>query len=95
VAIDYAGGRPAVAIRLQELFGLDVHPTVGPDAEPLVLTLLSPAGRPVQTTADLPGFWRSSYVDVRREMRGRYPRHPWPEAPWAALPTTRAKPRRR
>jgi ATP-dependent helicase HrpB len=95
VGIDYAGGRPAVAIRLQELFGLDVHPTVGPDAEPLVLTLLSPAGRPVQTTADLPGFWRSSYVDVRREMRGRYPRHPWPEAPWAALPTTRAKPRRR
>ncbi|MEO1613430.1 MAG: ATP-dependent helicase C-terminal domain-containing protein, partial [Pseudomonadota bacterium] len=89
--IDYGGERPSVDVRLQELFGLDAHPTVA--GEPLTLTLLSPARRPVQTTADLPGFWRSSYADVRKDMRGRYPKHPWPEDPRAAPPTTRAKPR--
>ncbi len=66
------------------MFGLTRHPTVGADAVPLVIELLSPAQRPVQTTADLPGFWASSYADVRRDLRGRYPRHPWPEDPAAA-----------
>ena len=75
------------------MFGVTRHPTVGADAVPLVVELLSPAGRPVQTTADLPGFWRTSYADVRRDLRGRYPRHPWPEDPAAAEPTRRAKPR--
>ena len=89
--IDYSGDRLSVAVRLQELFGLDRHPEAG--GEPLVIELLSPAGRPVQTTADLPGFWRSSYADVRKDMRGRYPKHPWPEDPLAAAPTRRAKPR--
>ncbi|HLS58445.1 MAG TPA: ATP-dependent helicase HrpB [Paracoccaceae bacterium] len=89
------GEQPSVSVRLQELFGLTEHPTVGPERTPLLLHLLSPAGRPVQTTADLPGFWASSYRDVRRDMRGRYPRHPWPEDPTAAEPTRRAKPRGR
>jgi ATP-dependent helicase HrpB len=80
-----------VEIRVQEVFGLDVHPLVG--GRPLVLALLSPARRPIQMTKDLPGFWRGSWKDVRAEMRGRYPKHPWPEAPQAADPTTRAKPR--
>ncbi|WP_290742606.1 ATP-dependent helicase HrpB [Amaricoccus sp.] len=91
--VDYGGAAPSVAVRLQEMFGLTIHPTVGPGRTPLVLELLSPAQRPVQTTADLPGFWASSYADVRRELRGRYPRHPWPEDPAAAAPTRRAKPR--
>lgn len=90
--IDYeAEGGPRVEIRVQEVFGLDVHPLVG--GRPLVLALLSPARRPIQMTKDLPGFWRGSWKDVRAEMRGRYPKHPWPEAPQAADPTTRAKPR--
>ena len=75
------------------MFGTAPHPTVGPRGAPLVVELLSPAQRPVQTTADLPGFWANSYADVRRDMRGRYPRHPWPEDPAAADPTRRAKPR--
>ncbi|WP_112322241.1 ATP-dependent helicase HrpB [Oceanibium sediminis] len=91
--IDYSGEQPAVEVRLQELFGLDRHPVVGPDRVPLQITLLSPGGKPVQTTSDLPGFWRSSYADVRKDMRGRYPRHPWPEDPASAPPTRRAKPR--
>ena len=93
LAIDYGAAAPTVSVRLQEMFGLTRHPTVGTDAVPLVVELLSPAGRPVQTTADLPGFWRTSYADVRRDLRGRYPRHPWPEDPAAAAPTRRAKPR--
>jgi ATP-dependent helicase HrpB len=91
--IDYSGAAPRVSVRLQELFGMTEHPTVGPERIPLVIELLSPAQRPVQTTADLPGFWRTSYADVRRDLRGRYPRHPWPEDPAAAEPTRRAKPR--
>ena len=78
---------------MQELFGLGVHPSVGEGRVPLTLALLSPAHRPVQVTRDLPGFWRGSYAAVRTEMKGRYPRHPWPEDPLAAPPTTRAKPR--
>ncbi|WP_296166277.1 ATP-dependent helicase HrpB [uncultured Brevundimonas sp.] len=93
-AIDYAAeGGPRVDIRVQELFGVTVHPTVGGGAVPLTLALLSPARRPVQVTRDLPGFWAGSWAAVRAEMRGRYPRHPWPEDPAAAQATSRAKPR--
>ena len=92
-AIDYSGERPEIAVRVQELFGLDTHPSVGGGSIPLTVTLLSPAQQPVQTTGDLPGFWRTSYADVRKDMRAKYPRHPWPEAPWEAEPTRRAKPR--
>lgn len=96
VPIDYASeGGPKIAIRVQELFGLDRHPTVAKGKVPLAIELLSPAHRPVQTTRDLPGFWRGSYAAVRAEMRGRYPKHPWPEDPIAAAPTRRAKPRKR
>ena len=94
VAIDYeAEGGPKIAIRVQELFGLTQHPAIAGGRVPLVIELLSPAHRPVQTTRDLPGFWRGSYAAVRADMRGRYPKHPWPEDPAAAPPTRRAKPR--
>jgi ATP-dependent helicase HrpB len=92
--IDYeAEGGPKIAIRVQELFGLDRHPAIAGGRIPLVIELLSPAHRPVQTTRDLPGFWRGSYAAVRTEMRGRYPRHPWPDDPLSAPATRRAKPR--
>ena len=91
VPIDYSGAVPEVSLRLQEVFGVTRHPTLG--GTPLKMTLLSPAGRPVQVTDDLPGFWANSYADVRKDMRGRYPRHPWPEDPTEAAPTLRAKPR--
>ena len=95
VPIDYeAEGGPKIAIRVQELFGLDRHPTIAGGKIALVIDLLSPAHRPVQTTRDLPGFWRGSYAAVRTEMRGRYPRHPWPDDPIAAPATRRAKPRK-
>jgi ATP-dependent helicase HrpB len=94
LAIDYEGEQgPTIAVRLQELFGLTTHPSVAKGAVPLVLELLSPAHRPVQVTRDLPGFWRGSYAAVRSELRGRYPRHPWPENPASAVPTRRVKPR--
>jgi ATP-dependent helicase HrpB len=93
VPIDYAGEAPSIALRLQELFGANTHPTVGPKRLPLRITLLSPGQHPVQVTMDLPGFWAASYADVRKDMRGQYPRHPWPEDPTQADPTTRAKPR--
>jgi ATP-dependent RNA helicase HrpB len=94
VPIDYeAEEGPKLAIRVQELFGLARHPTIAGGRVPLVIELLSPAHRPVQVTRDLPGFWRGSYAAVRSEMRGRYPRHPWPEDPVAAPATRRAKPR--
>ncbi|MGD9536227.1 MAG: ATP-dependent helicase HrpB [Alphaproteobacteria bacterium] len=87
VAIDYAAeGGPAIAVRVQELFGLATHPTIAHGRVPLVIHLLSPARRPVQVTRDLPGFWRGSYRAVRAEMKGRYPKHPWPEDPLAAEP---------
>ncbi|GHA60529.1 DEAD/DEAH box helicase [Amylibacter ulvae] len=91
--VDYSADQPRIAVRLQELFGMTVHPTVGPDRLPLIIDLLSPARRVVQTTADLPNFWGTSYVDVRKDMRGRYPRHPWPEDPTVAEATKRVKPR--
>jgi ATP-dependent helicase HrpB len=94
VAIDYeAEAGPTISIRLQELFGLGIHPVIAGGRIPLVLELLSPGHKPVQITRDLPGFWRGSYAAVRAEMRGRYPRHPWPNDPLAAAPTRRAKPR--
>ncbi|WP_041797892.1 ATP-dependent helicase HrpB [Rhodopseudomonas palustris] len=92
--IDYAAEQgPTIAVRLQELFGLTTHPSVAGGKVPLVLELLSPAHRPVQVTRDLPGFWRGSYAAVRADLRGRYPRHPWPEDPAGAPPTRRAKPK--
>jgi ATP-dependent helicase HrpB len=94
LAIDYEAEQgPTIAVRLQELFGLKVHPSIAGGAVPLVLELLSPAQRPVQVTRDLPGFWRGSYAAVRTDLRGRYPRHPWPDDPATAAPTRRAKPR--
>jgi len=93
IPIDYGGEAPEISLRLQEMFGQTTHPSVG--RTPLRVTLLSPAGRPVQTTTDIPGFWATSYADVRKDMRGRYPRHPWPEDPTVADPTLRASRRRK
>ena len=93
-AIDYAAeGGPRLEARVQEFYGLAQHPMLAAGRVPLTLALLSPAHRPIQVTKDLPGFWRGSWKEVRTEMRGRYPRHLWPEDPSAAAPTTRAKPR--
>ncbi len=80
--IDYSSGRPVWPVRIQHLFGLDQHPTLGPQQQPVTIELLSPANRPAQVTTDLPGFWRGSYANVRADLRGRYPKHPWPERPW-------------
>jgi ATP-dependent helicase HrpB len=94
LTIDYAAdGGPRVEVRVQEVYGLAVHPTIAAGRVPLTLALLSPARRPIQLTKDLPGFWRGSWREVRKEMRGRYPKHLWPEDPVSAAPTTRAKPR--
>jgi ATP-dependent helicase HrpB len=94
LAIDYEAEQgPTIAVRLQELFGLNTHPSIAKGKVPLVLELLSPAQRPVQVTRDLPGFWHGSYAAVRTDLRGRYPRHPWPEDPASAMPTRRVKPR--
>ena len=94
IPVDYSDpSAPVLAVRLQELFGATTTPSVLDGRVPLVLHLLSPAHRPVQVTRDLPGFWRSSYADVRKDLRGRYPRHSWPEDPMTAQPTHRAKPR--
>jgi ATP-dependent helicase HrpB len=91
--VDYADpAGPSVELRVQEVFGLERHPTVGQGVS-LVLRLTSPAHRPVAVTRDLPGFWRGAWADVRKDMKARYPKHPWPEDPTAAAPTTRAKPR--
>jgi ATP-dependent helicase HrpB len=96
VPIDYeSDGAPKIAIRVQELFGLDRHPAIAGGRLPLTIELLSPAHRPVQVTRDLPTFWRGSYAAVKSDMRGRYPRHPWPDDPLAAPATKRAKPRGR
>ena len=93
VPIDYDGEAPGIEVRLQEMFGVTLHPVVGAARLPLRVTLLSPGQKPIQVTKDIPGFWRASYADVRRDMRGQYPRHPWPEDPTLAEPTLRAKPR--
>jgi ATP-dependent helicase HrpB len=92
--LDYAAEQgPTLSVKVQELYGLAHHPALAGGRVPIVLELLSPAGRPIQITRDLPGFWRGSWGDVRADMRGRYPKHLWPEDPAAALPTLRAKPR--
>jgi ATP-dependent helicase HrpB len=92
--IDYTDpAAPVLAVRLQEMFGARDTPRIAGGRVPLTLHLLSPAHRPVQVTRDLAGFWATSYFDVRKDLRGRYPRHPWPEDPLAAEPTRRAKPR--
>jgi ATP-dependent helicase HrpB len=94
LAIDYAAeAGPTISVKVQELFGLEAHPSVAAGKIPLVLELLSPAGRPIQVTRDLPAFWRGSWADVKKEMRGRYPKHVWPDDPARAAPTRRAKPR--
>jgi ATP-dependent helicase HrpB len=94
LAVDYgAEAGPTVSVRVQELYGLAIHPALAHGRIPVVLELLSPAHRPIQVTRDLPGFWKGSWAGVRAEMRGRYPRHLWPEDPAAAQATTRAKPR--
>ena len=89
-AIDYAGDdAPSVEVRVQALFGLDQHPMIG--TTPLLLKLTSPAGRPIQSTRDLPGFWRGSWADVAKEMKGRYPKHRWPDQPWTEKPSLKTK----
>lgn len=94
IPIDYAAeAGPSIELRVQELYGLDTHPAVANGRIPLTLVLLSPAHRPIQTTRDLPGFWRGSWKDVAKDMRGRYPRHLWPDDPASAQATTRARPR--
>jgi ATP-dependent helicase HrpB len=90
--IDYsASGGPTVEVRAQALFGLAEHPTVAGGQTPLILAITSPAGRPIQTTKDLPGFWAGSWRDVAKDMRGRYSKHPWPDDPASAPPTLRTK----
>ena len=91
IPIDYDAETPTIEARLQELFGVTRHPTAG--GRPLRITLLSPGQKPIAVTTDLPGFWAGGYAEVRKDMRGRYPRHPWPEDPTEADPTLRAKPR--
>lgn len=89
-AIDYTGDdAPSVEVRVQALFGLERHPMVGDT--PLLLKLTSPAGRPIQATRDLPGFWRGSWAEVRKDMKGRYPKHRWPEEPWTEAPSLKTK----
>jgi ATP-dependent helicase HrpB len=93
--LDYRDdGRVFAAVKLQEVFGLAETPVIGPERAPVVFELLAPNGRPVQTTSDLRSFWARGYPEVRRELRGRYPRHPWPEDPWSAEPTHRTRRRR-
>jgi ATP-dependent helicase HrpB len=86
-------GSVSAAVKLQELFGLAESPRLGPRHEPVVFDLLAPNGRPVQKTRDLRSFWNTTYQEVRKELRGRYPRHPWPDDPWTAPATHRTKPR--
>ena len=94
IPVDYgAPDGPVLAVRVQELFGLDTHPSIAGGRVPLILHLLSPAHRPIQITRDLPGFWRGSWAAVKADMRGQYPKHPWPDDPLGAAPTRRAKPR--
>jgi len=91
-AIDYADpGGPSVEVRVQALFGLDRHSTFGQPAQPLLLKLTDPGGKPLQTTRDLPGFWRGSWADVVKDMKGRYPKHRWPAEPWTEDPSLKTK----
>ena len=93
IPIDYSGDVPVLAVRLQEMFGLAQTPTVAKGRQPLLIHLLSPASRPVQITSDLAGFWQSGYHEVKRELKGRYPKHYWPDNPLQAQATARVKPK--
>ena len=93
--IDYSGSPPVLAVRIQEMFGLTTTPHIANGQMPVMLHLLSPAGRPAQITQDLAGFWKNSYPEVKKELRGRYPKHAWPDDPLNATPTSRAKPQRK
>ena len=93
IPIRYETEEPVLAVRVQELFGLATHPAIAGWNDPLAAGIAVPAHRPIQITRDLPGFWKGSWADVRSDMRGRYPRHVWPEDPATASPTARAKPR--
>ena len=94
MTIEYGdSGSASVSVKLQELFGLAETPRIGPSKTPITFHLLAPNGRPVQTTQDLKSFWERTYPEVRKELRGRYPRHPWPEDPWSAPATHRTKKR--
>jgi ATP-dependent helicase HrpB len=95
VALDYSSGAPVLAVKLQEMFGQVCTPSLLEGRLPLTVHLLSPAGRPVAVTTDLARFWTQGYGDVRRDLRGRYPRHPWPEDPLGATPTALTKARLR
>ena len=92
MAIDYTADRPTASVRVQDVFGVTEHPTIAGGAVPLTLALLSPADRPIQVTADLPGFWAGSWAAVRKDLAGRYPKHRWPDDP-ANEPPGRLKPR--
>ena len=95
IPIDYDGEQgPMLSVRVQELFGLAQHPSICGGKIQLVLQLLSPAQRPIQITKDLPGFWQGSWADVKADMKGQYPKHPWPDNPLDAEATRRAKPRK-
>ena len=92
VPIDYAAeAGPSIEIRVQELYGLSTHPAVANGKLPLTLVLLSPGHKPIQITRDLPGFWRGSWADVKKDMKGRYPKHRWPDEPWAEKPSLKTK----
>ncbi|MFO0334112.1 MAG: ATP-dependent helicase C-terminal domain-containing protein, partial [Pseudomonadota bacterium] len=93
IPIDYGGDAPSIAVRLQEMFGLTTTPTVADGRVPLTVELLSPAGRPVQVTRDLASFWARGYAEVKKELKGRYPKHYWPDDPLQARPTARVRPR--
>jgi ATP-dependent helicase HrpB len=93
--VDYSGEAPVLAVRVQEMFGCAETPRVAGGRRPVLLQLLSPAGRPVQATQDLAGFWAGSYQEVQKQMRGRYPKHPWPDDPLNTPPTRRAKKKER
>jgi ATP-dependent helicase HrpB len=93
VRINYAGGEAILRVKLQELFGMSESPRIGREEHPILIELLAPNQRPVQRTRDLHSFWANTYPQVRKELRGRYPRHPWPEDPWTAQATARTKPR--
>jgi ATP-dependent helicase HrpB len=93
IRIDYAADEPVLAVRLQEMFGLADTPTIANGRIPLLMHLLSPARRPVQVTRDLRSFWKNAYPEVKKDLKGRYPKHHWPDDPWTAAPTARAKPR--
>ena len=91
IKIDYRENPPVLAVKLQEMFGVTQTPTIADGSVELLVHLLSPAGRPLQVTQDLAGFWRNAYVEVKKEMKGRYPKHSWPDDPLSAIPTHKTR----